>query len=88
MNKFNKYSITLITALVAMTELAYGTQPPDVVNSDSEFNTAMGTNALFSLTSGTANTAAGRDALFSNTGGNENSAFGFEALFSNSTRWQ
>jgi hypothetical protein len=39
--------------------VAYATQPPDVVNSDGNYNTAMGTDALQDLTSGVNNTAAG-----------------------------
>src|SRR6266516_46803 len=49
------------------------------------FNTAEGTNALFSLTSGISNTAIGFDALFRNTTGPNNTAVGFEALFHNTT---
>src|SRR5437667_10708302 len=46
-------------------------------------NTAEGTNALFSLTTGTDNTAIGFKALFNNTEGRENTARGFQALFNN-----
>jgi len=46
-------------------------------------NTAEGTDALFSLTSGTDNTAIGFDALYSNTVGVKNTAAGTSALFSN-----
>jgi len=52
------------------------------------FNTAEGTNALFSLTSGAANTAIGFDALFHNTTGPKNTAIGFEALFQNTTGFE
>jgi Chaperone of endosialidase len=48
-------------------------------------NTAEGTNALFSLTSGIDNTALGFEALFRNTTGDFNTAEGFGALFSNSS---
>jgi hypothetical protein len=48
-------------------------------------NTAEGTNALFSLTSGIDNTALGFRALYRNTTGNYNTAEGFQALFSNTT---
>ena len=48
-------------------------------------NTAEGTSALFSLTSGADNTAIGFQALFSNTSGTYNSGEGFRALFSNTT---
>jgi len=53
-------------------------------------NTAEGTNALFSLTTGTDNTAVGFNALFSDatfaggqTTGDKNTAVGSQALFSN-----
>jgi hypothetical protein len=48
-------------------------------------NTAEGTNALFSLTTGSVNTANGFNALFSNTTGGNNTATGLDALFSNTT---
>ena len=48
-------------------------------------NTAEGSAALFSLTSGADNTATGTDALTSNTSGNNNTASGLLALFSNTT---
>ncbi len=48
-------------------------------------NTAEGTSALFSLTSGIANTALGSQAVYSNITGSYNSAEGFRALFSNTT---
>jgi hypothetical protein len=73
----------LITALVA--GAAYGTQPPDVVNSDDSQNTAMGTNALSNLTTGGDNTAAGAFVLDANTTGSNNSAFGNDSLNNNTT---
>ena len=48
-------------------------------------NTAEGTNALFSVTTGPANTANGFQALFSNTTGDSNTATGAFALESNTT---
>ena len=48
-------------------------------------NTAEGTDALFSLTTGSDNTANGDGALESNTIGNSNAATGLEALFHNTT---
>jgi uncharacterized coiled-coil protein SlyX len=48
-------------------------------------NTAEGTNALFSLTSGSFNTANGDIALFANTTGSQNTATGVEALAKNTT---
>src|SRR5438094_50346 len=49
------------------------------------FNTAEGTDALFSLTTGCNNTAVGVEALFSNTAGGDNTATGANALGSNTT---
>src|SRR5262249_10201184 len=46
-------------------------------------NTAEGTNALFSLTSGTSNTGIGLAALFSLTTGSQNTAVGANALKNN-----
>jgi Chaperone of endosialidase len=48
-------------------------------------NTAEGTNALFSLTTGTVNTALGFRALYSDTIGGANTATGARALQSNTT---
>ena len=60
------------SALLMVAGLAYATQPPDVVNSDSSNNTAMGTNALLGLSTGTGNTAAGAGALQNNSTGTAN----------------
>jgi hypothetical protein len=76
--------VFLIAALAAAGS-AYATQPPDVVVSDSSGNTAMGTDALYYLSTGSANTAAGLLSLYYNLTGNSNTAFGYEALFSNTT---
>jgi hypothetical protein len=48
-------------------------------------NTAEGTNALFSLTTGVDNTATGFDALFFNTTGSQNTANGWQSLPHNTT---
>ena len=48
-------------------------------------NTAEGTDALFSLTSGADNTAIGVDALYRNTTGSLNTATGFRALLNNTS---
>ena len=48
-------------------------------------NTAEGTSALFSLTSGVDNTGLGFQALFHETIGNYNTATGYRVLFSNTT---
>jgi hypothetical protein len=48
-------------------------------------NTAEGTDALFSVTTGPDNTALGFDALLSNTTGDSNTATGSQALMSDTT---
>ena len=48
-------------------------------------NTAEGTDALFSLTSGVWNVAVGFQSLYNNTSGNQNTATGYRALFNNIT---
>jgi len=54
------------------------TPPPDGAYPNG--NTAEGSNALFSLTTGTWNTAIGAQALYSNTTGSRNNAVGVSAL--------
>jgi trimeric autotransporter adhesin len=49
------------------------------------FNTALGDDALINNTTGPGNTAIGSGALFSNTSGDNNTATGFNALDSNTT---
>src|ERR1700720_3647173 len=51
-------------------------------------NTAEGTNALFTLTTGIDNTALGFEALFRNTTADFNTAEGFGALFNNTSGTQ
>ena len=77
-------SLSLIGAL-ALAGATYGAQPPDVVVSDSNDNTAMGTGALSLLTSGIQNTASGWGALNDNSTGSSNTAFGLGALGANTT---
>jgi len=48
-------------------------------------NTAIGSKALYSNTTGFENTASGNQALYSNTEGYDNTAIGLQALFSNTT---
>jgi hypothetical protein len=81
---FKKY--LCVSALMLSTgSTASGGQPPDVVSSDGNGNTAMGSVALLSLTTGTENTASGDAALQSNTTGVENTASGIAALQMNTT---
>jgi trimeric autotransporter adhesin len=51
----------------------------------SGFNTAEGTDALYSLTTGSENTAIGYDALYYDTIGAQNTAIGLDALFRNTS---
>src|SRR5882762_9466142 len=85
MKVLSKPAIVLISALIAIADAAFGAQPPDVVQSDSGQNTAMGSFALLNLTTGTGNTAAGISALQSNTTGINNVAYGGGVLQSNTT---
>jgi hypothetical protein len=70
---------------VAVGGSVFGAQPPDVVQSDGSGNTAMGTFALYNLTTGYNNTAAGLYSLYSNTTGAGNTAYGLYSLYSNTT---
>src|SRR5947207_11391510 len=80
-----KTSILLL--LIALTLVCFGLSPiaqavvpaPDGGYPDT--NTAEGTNALFSLTTGGQNTALGGFSLFSDNIGNNNTAVGAGALF-------
>ena len=75
----------LIPVLLACFALSPGTQavvpPPDGGYPGS--NTAEGTQALQSLTTGVWNTALGFQSLFSDTTGSNNTATGLRSLFSN-----
>lgn len=59
---------------------AYAAPPPNPTPSDANFNTAGGTDAQQSLTSGGTNTAFGAYSLSGNTTGNNNTAYGYLAL--------
>ena len=54
-----KLAGTLVAGSIFVVGTAFAVQPPDVVASDGANNTAMGTDALKSLTDGTDNTASG-----------------------------
>jgi hypothetical protein len=87
-------TLFLSIVLATVAEPSYGQQPPDVVVSDGLRNTAMGTDALISLSPDTCgegpptcdfgNTASGYKALYSNQSGAANTAVGAQALYSNS----
>jgi hypothetical protein len=80
--------------LIALVLLCYGLLPQArAVNPPPDGgypgnNTAEGTSALFSLTSGAGNTALGFQALYQDTTGSYNTAGGFQALFSNTSGGQ
>src|SRR6266849_5321329 len=76
------FAIALAWFALSPTSLALlpGPTPDGAYPND---NTAEGTNALFSLTTGSANTAIGIDALVDNATGNNNTANGAFALLKN-----
>ncbi len=74
--------IAVALALFALLPMARAVSPaPDGGYPNN--NTAEGTNALNSLTTGKSNTANGFEALFSNSSGNNNTATGLNALLNN-----
>jgi endosialidase-like protein len=83
-----RYGLFLTPLILAALALSPTTQaqlsPPPDGGYDGN-NTAEGTDALFSLTTGTDNSAIGFDALYSNTTGDSNTATGSLALASNTT---
>src|SRR5215471_9143043 len=89
MNRLIQLRQTTSVFLVAFGLTCFG--PPSAVQAVTpapdggypNFNTAEGTNALFSLTSGTNNTTSGYRALRNNTDGNFNTATGAQALLRN-----
>ena len=83
-----RYSLFLIALVLAGFALSPTAQAQLIPPPDGGYpgnNTAEGTDALFSLTTGTDNTAVGFDALYSNTSGDSNTATGSLALMSNTT---
>ncbi|HSY96635.1 MAG TPA: tail fiber domain-containing protein [Steroidobacteraceae bacterium] len=81
----SKISTVVIGVLAVLSTSAFAAQPPDVVVSDAQQNTAMGTDALLNLTTGNSNTAAGEFTLSNDTTGSSNTAAGYFALYSNTT---
>ncbi|HWY41360.1 MAG TPA: tail fiber domain-containing protein [Chthoniobacterales bacterium] len=83
--RYGSFLIPLVLAAFALSPTTHAelTPPPD--GGYSGDNTAEGTDALFSNTTGTENTAIGFDALFSNTTGDSNTATGSIALSTNTT---
>src|SRR5215469_4178284 len=68
----------VLLALLAVSKASAVSPPPD--GGYPGGNTAEGTDALLSLSSGTDNTAIGADALANNVSGSDNTAVGFQAL--------
>jgi hypothetical protein len=83
--RYGLFLIPLVLAAFAGLPIAQAQLSPPPDGGYPGNNTAEGTDALFSLTTGTDNTAIGFDALFSNTTGSENTATGSDALLSNTT---
>ena len=79
----NKTFLVMMTGLFSFVSSEAGSPPPDGGNANG--NTAEGTQALFSNTTGFANTAIGVGALYKNTTGTGNTATGMAALGSNTT---
>jgi uncharacterized coiled-coil protein SlyX len=77
----NKTFVVMMTALFSFISSEAGISAP----SDTNGNTAEGTQALFSNTTGNADTAIGTGALYKNTTGGSNTATGMAALGSNRT---
>jgi Chaperone of endosialidase len=79
----NKTFVVMMSGLFSFVSSEAGSPPPDGGNANG--NTAEGTLALFSNTTGNANTAIGVGALYKNTTGSGNTATGMAALGSNTT---
>jgi hypothetical protein len=77
--------IAVALACIGLSPMAQAVSPPPDGGYGPGGNTAEGTNALFSNTTGVWNTALGYQALYQVTTGNQNTATGFQALFSNTT---
>ncbi len=83
--RYGLFLIPLVLAAFALSPTAQAQLSPPPDGGYTGDNTAEGTDALFSLTTGTENTAIGFDALNSNTTGDSNTATGSIALSSNTT---
>ena len=76
--------IALAIGLFGLSPTVRAVDPPPVGGYPGD-NTAVGDNALFSLTTGIHDTAGGYETLFSNTTGFNNTAIGWEAMNENTT---
>src|SRR6266436_2169854 len=84
-SRYGLFLIPLVLAGFALSPTAQAQLSPPPDGGYAGDNTAEGTDALFSLTTGPDNTAIGFDALYSNTTGDSNTATGSIALSSNTT---
>ena len=90
MNPLTQFkNITILHLFIPLTLVCFGLSPvaeavtPAPDGGYPGQNTAEGTNALFSLTTGFYNTAIGFEALYTNTSAPYNTAVGANALYSN-----
>src|SRR5437870_5822043 len=75
----------LVLVAFALSPMAQAQLSPPPDGGYANNNTAEGTDALFSLTTGPDNTGIGFDALFNNTTGDSNTAAGNNAVLNNTT---
>ncbi len=86
MSKTTALTLSALAFCSLIPGASFATQPPDVVTSDSNGNTAMGTAVMeYFFTTGGYNTGAGAYALDSLSTGSFNTAMGFNALDNVST---
>lgn len=79
-------SNTIVSNLVAIGDSAlFHEQGNPLFTPDGTFNTAVGSKAMFSNTSGAKNTAIGYNSLFTNVSGSFNTAVGNQSLFANTS---
>src|SRR5207237_577820 len=83
--RYGLFLIPLALAWFALSPTAQAQLSPAPDGGYPNDNTAEGTDALFSITTGPNNTAIGYFALFSNTTGNSNTANGYDTLLNNTT---
>ena len=76
--------VPIAVALFGLSPVTWAVSPPPDGGYPNA-NTAEGTDALFSVTSGFDNTAVGFETLFGNTTGSANTATGWTALLNNTT---
>jgi len=86
MSKTTALTLPAIACCSLIAGTASATQPPDVVTSDSNGNTAMGSYVMeYFLTTGAYNTGAGNYSLYSISTGSENTAVGYSTLNNSNT---